>query len=162
MRHGVPKRCSGHIVVWCDSQTLAETLPHTGIMTMRECFCEVTHTSARSSPSWKRTSTAATMLPVDPPPQLGCVGTESSVLSSKRCTNSGCPTGRRVPSPHNGFRFHSSSCSGEDVNPTRWNSSSVQHLSPPMMQRDLCMVLQFLLQNSVDLKHPVWCTDRIN
>ena len=67
---------------YCDSQNLAKTLPHAGIMTMRECFCEVrSHTPQPVSSSfwWKRTSTTAAMLPVDPP-LLGCVGTESSVL----------------------------------------------------------------------------------
>ena len=40
---GERKRCrdSGHIVVWCNSHGLAETLPHAGIMAMRECFREV-------------------------------------------------------------------------------------------------------------------------
>ena len=34
-------RDSGHIVVWCNSQDLAETLPHACIVAVRECFREV-------------------------------------------------------------------------------------------------------------------------
>ena len=68
---------------------------------------------------------------------------------------------RRIPSPHNGIRSHASCCSGEDVDPPKLNSCSVPHLSLAMVQRNLCMIPQFLLQNSVDLEHPVWRTDDV-
>ena len=149
---GERKRCrdSGHIVVWCNSQDLAETLPHACIMALRECFSEdKPYTSTNSSPSWKRTSTAATKLPV----QLECVGTILNVLptfvpgnptGTPRILTPCCHLGNDV-SHDNGLKFQSAGCTGEDVHPRKWNSTSVPHLGLPVMHRDLRVVQQILL-----------------
>ena len=67
---------TGNRLVWCDSQDLSQTLPHAGIMTMREGSREVR--SNTPQPIIRHTSAKTTKRPVDLP-QLGCVQTESTV-----------------------------------------------------------------------------------
>ena len=69
---------------------------------------------------------------------------------------------RRVSSPNDSIGFHSSCCSCEDVDSPRRNSQSVPHVSLAVVQRNLCVASQFLLQNAVDLEHPVWWTDDVH